>query len=410
MKCILLAVDDRPIKGFNKAPYTMDTMGLPLFAYGIKAVQNAGFPANCLIAKGVEDQLSQGHASALKDFPVSVYSGDLKALDLEENEIVLILDAAVFYLSEALFSRFKTRSLSVGKEPVSYLLGERTAALLVRADLLKKVWSKASPDPKGRRFMTQLTLALQDAVESTYDDTLSDTDALVVDQLYAHHLACEHVRRNKLMQLMAEGVQVRDLQGTFIDETVTIEEGSIIQPNTVIMGTTKIGPACVIGPGARIGNCQIGRGVSVKDSTLDDSVVEDDSTIGPYAYLRPGSHIGKHVKIGDFVEVKNAKIGDYSKVSHLSYIGDGSVGKNVNIGCGVVFVNYDGEKKHLTTVEDNAFIGCNANLVAPVTVKSGAYVAAGSTITEDVASDSLAIARSRQTQKLNWVIDKKKND
>ncbi|MEG2380552.1 MAG: DapH/DapD/GlmU-related protein, partial [Oscillospiraceae bacterium] len=133
-----------------------------------------------------------------------------------------------------------------------------------------------------------------------------------------------------------------------------------------------------------------------------DSTVGKSTNVGPFAYLRPNSHIGNDVKIGDFVEIKNSTIDDGTKVAHLTYVGDAEVGKNVNFGCGTVIVNYDGNKKHRTIIEDNCFIGCNTNLVSPVVIKKGAYTAAGSTITDEVPADSLAIARSRQVVKIDW--------
>src|SRR5690606_31332790 len=146
--------------------------------------------------------------------------------------------------------------------------------------------------------------------------------------------------------------------------------------------------------------------VDIQSSTILESSVSNDSKVGPYAYLRPNSHIGKNVKIGDFVEVKNSTIGDNSKASHLAYIGDAKVGNNVNVGCGVVFVNYNGKIKQETIVGDNAFIGSNSNLVAPVVVKEWGYIAAGSTITDKVDRGHLAIARARQVCKADWVFKK----
>ena len=153
----------------------------------------------------------------------------------------------------------------------------------------------------------------------------------------------------------------------------------------------------------RIENSKIGKGVKIYSSTITESTVDDGCTIGPYAHLRPNSHLGKNIRIGNFVEVKNSTIGDNSKAGHLAYIGDADVGKNVNIGCGVVFVNYNGRSKSRSLVEDNAFIGSNANLVAPVVVKKWGYVAAGSTITEDVGEGCLSIARAKQVNKDGWV-------
>ena len=141
----------------------------------------------------------------------------------------------------------------------------------------------------------------------------------------------------------------------------------------------------------------------MKESTLTDSSVGDYTNVGPYAYVRPGSRIGSHVKIGDFVEVKNAVIGNDTKISHLTYVGDAEVGERVNLGCGVVFVNYDGKNKFKTVVEDDCFVGCNVNLISPVRVEKGAYVAAGSTITKDVPAGALGVARERQTNIEGWV-------
>jgi len=135
---------------------------------------------------------------------------------------------------------------------------------------------------------------------------------------------------------------------------------------------------------------------------LMESIVEEGATIGPFAYIRPNSRIGNNVKIGDFVEIKNATLEEGTKVSHLTYVGDADVGKHVNFGCGTVLVNYDGKNKFRSTIEDDAFIGCNTNLVSPVTVHKGAFIAAGSTITEDIPDNSLAIARARQVNKLGW--------
>ena len=213
----------------------------------------------------------------------------------------------------------------------------------------------------------------------------------------------EKIMRSRINENhMIEGVTIIDPENTYIESSVVIGRDTIIYPGAILEGNTVIGEDCIIGHNTKILNSRIGNLVEIQSSTITDSTVDDNTKIGPYAYLRPNSNIGKNVKIGDFVEVKNSKIGDNSKASHLSYIGDATVGSNVNIGCGVVFVNYDGVNKHKTIVEDNAFVGSNSNLVAPVTVKSNGFVAAGSTITDEVPKDSLAIARSRQVNKEGW--------
>jgi len=195
----------------------------------------------------------------------------------------------------------------------------------------------------------------------------------------------------------------------YIEKYVQIGQDTILQQGTQLKGLTIIGEDCIIGPNADIIDTEIGKHVKVKYSTLIESKIDDQSVIGPYAYLRPKSIVGKDVKIGDFVEVKNSTIGDGTKISHLTYVGDGKIGKNVNLGCGVVFVNYNGLSKGLTEVDDNAFIGCNTNLIAPVKVGKNAYVAAGSTITEDVPDGALAIARERQVNKTDWSNKYQKN-
>ncbi|MGI6706035.1 MAG: bifunctional UDP-N-acetylglucosamine diphosphorylase/glucosamine-1-phosphate N-acetyltransferase GlmU [Clostridia bacterium] len=215
--------------------------------------------------------------------------------------------------------------------------------------------------------------------------------------------AAKAMRERICYEHMINGVTIIDPDHTYIDKDVTIGRDTVVYPGNVLEGRTRIGEDCILYPNNRIRNGLIHHRVEIQSSVILDSEVGEDSTVGPYAYLRPGSKIGKGVRIGDFVEVKNSTIGDGSKVSHLTYVGDGSIGRNCNIGCGVVFVNYDGQKKHRTVVEDNSFIGCNVNLVAPVLVEENAFVAAGSTVTEKVPRDSLCIARCRQTIKDGWV-------
>ncbi len=210
-------------------------------------------------------------------------------------------------------------------------------------------------------------------------------------------------------QIMLSGVTLVMPETIFIEKSVQIGQDTIVEPGTILRGATQIGSQCVIGPNSEIIDSKIQNKVKVMHSKVTESSIDDASAIGPFAYLRPKSRIGKNCKIGDFVEVKNCEIGDDTKVSHLTYVGDGVVGKNVNLGCGVVFVNYDGAKKHLTEIEDNVFVGCNTNLIAPVKVGKGAYIAAGSTITDDVPENALAIARERQVNKTNWSNKYQKN-
>lgn len=221
----------------------------------------------------------------------------------------------------------------------------------------------------------------------------------------------EEIMRRRINEShMVNGVTIIDVNSTYIEADVEIGNDTIVYPGAMLKGKTKIGSSCIIGMNCSITNSTIGDYTEVESSTIIDSTVGENTTVGPYAYLRPNSNIGNNVKIGDFVEVKNAIIEDNSKASHLSYVGDAHVGKDVNIGCGVVFVNYDGKDKFKSVVKDGAFIGSNSNLVAPVTVEEKGYVATGSTITDDVPKASLAIARQRQVIKDGWVEKKDSKD
>lgn len=199
------------------------------------------------------------------------------------------------------------------------------------------------------------------------------------------------------------GVFFVDPERVILSRDAVIGENTIIYPNVIIEGATVIGRGVILHPGTRIRSSRIADFCEIDHAVVLDSQIGESTSVGPFAYIRPDSVIGAHVKIGDFVEVKKTVIGDGTKVSHLTYLGDAEIGAGVNFGCGTVIVNYDGKVKNKTIVEDHAFIGCNTNLVSPVRVGRNAYTAAGSTITEDVPADALAIGRCRQEIKEHWV-------
>lgn len=222
-------------------------------------------------------------------------------------------------------------------------------------------------------------------------------------------LALNDIARYEIIgKWLDEGIEFCCTDGVSIGNNVTIGHGTKIHSGVILRGNTTIGENCNIGNNCIIENTTVGNGVNLNNVQAYESVIEDDVKIGPYVQLRPNSHIKKGAKIGDFVEIKNTTIGEYTAVAHLTYIGDSDVGSNVNFGCGVVTVNYNGDKKFRTVIEDNAFIGCNTNLVAPVRVGKGAYTAAGSTITTDIPDNALAIERGRETIKEGYAEKKLK--
>lgn len=215
------------------------------------------------------------------------------------------------------------------------------------------------------------------------------------------------MRRNINDSLMVSGVDIQCTDGVMIGKDVKIGNSTRILPNTIIIGNTVIGDNCVIGPNTWISDSQIGSDVVLDNCKITDSTVEDGVDCGPFVKVRANSVLKKGVHIGNFVEVKNSIVGEGTKSAHLTYIGDSDVGKNVNFGCGTVTCNYDGKVKSRCTIGDGAFIGCNTNLIAPVKVGDLAYIAAGSTITDDIPEEALSVARAKQVNKEGWVAEKK---
>jgi bifunctional UDP-N-acetylglucosamine pyrophosphorylase / glucosamine-1-phosphate N-acetyltransferase len=217
------------------------------------------------------------------------------------------------------------------------------------------------------------------------------------------------VRQQKNEELMAAGVTIIDPATTYIDSDVEIGPDTVIHPCVFIEQGTTIGAACEIHAGSRIVHSRVGDRVLIRNhSILTDATVADDAAVGPFAHLRPGASLGEKARVGNFVEIKKTTLGAGSKANHLAYLGDATIGDNVNVGAGTITCNYDGVAKHQTVVEDGAFVGSNSTLVAPVTLGRGAYVAAGSAVTEDVPAGALGIGRGRQENKPGWVEKRKK--
>ena len=256
---------------------------------------------------------------------------------------------------------------------------------------------------QGEYYLTDVISLL--AADGQRLDTLPADDPLettgVNDRVQLATAAAELFRR-KAEELMLAGVTIINPASCCIELDVQVGADTIIYPNCQLRGQTSIGSGCVIDSDCLITDSQIGNDCTITKSVLNQATVGDRANIGPFAYLRPGANLAEDVKVGDFAELKNARIGRGSKIPHLSYIGDAEVGENVNIGCGTITCNYDGVNKHLTKIGNNVFVGSNSNLVAPVEVQDDAFIAAGSTITKQVGAGALAVERSPQREIANW--------
>lgn len=261
---------------------------------------------------------------------------------------------------------------------------------------------------QGEYYLTDIINILKaDGEKVTAYQTADVEETVSINDRVALAEAEEVLRKRINQAHMRNGVTIQDPKSTYIEVGVEIAADVTILAGTHLRGQTIIGKGSVIGPDAELTNVRLGEHVTVTRSVIMNSSVDDHSTVGPFAYIRPDSVIGKKVKIGDFVEVKKSTIADGSKVSHLSYIGDAEIGRNVNIGCGSITVNYDGFQKYKTIVKDEAFIGSNVNLIAPIEVGREAFVAAGSTVNRDVPDGAFAIARERQVNKEEFALKMK---
>ena len=216
------------------------------------------------------------------------------------------------------------------------------------------------------------------------------------------------VLQAKRAQLLAQGVVMMDPAAVYVEEQVTVGAGTVLLPGTILRGRTTVGAGCEIGPNTMLTDCTVEDHVRINTAQCEDSRICANCEIGPYTHIRPHCVVGEGSKIGAFVQLKNCNLGAGTKMAHLTYVGDADVGDRVNFGCGTVTCNYDGNAKFRTTIGNDCFVGCNTNLVAPVTLGDGAYTAAGSTVTQDVAADSLVIARSRHVEKAGWAAEHRK--
>ena len=264
------------------------------------------------------------------------------------------------------------------------------------ADLLEVLGELTNNNVQGEYYITDTVALLLNKGKRAGAYLAADADVCLGANdrkglLQLNRIAAERI----LEKHLANGVGFVSTDGVLIGPDVTIGPGSVILPGSILRGSTQVGAGCEIGPNTLLENARVGDETVLNSVQAYDCVIHDHVKMGPFVHIRPNSEILSGVKIGDFVEVKNSTIGEKTAVAHLTYVGDSDVGSNVNFGCGVVTVNYDGAKKHRTVIGDNAFIGCNTNLVAPVKIGNTAYTGAGSTITKDVPDGALAVERGK---------------
>lgn len=366
----------------------------------------AVWTAEAIRKSGIEDICIAGtiKSKEFKSEGIKVFSAEKKlnageALALAKDFINEHKDKAIMIISASVPSILEDSLKSAVKYHKDF---GATAALTVYQEGDNESGAVIGVIAKAAQIMKNIDKA----------ETISD----LVNKAHKISIVCKRLRNSAGVKALSDmlrekilekhilgGVYIPCADGVIIGPDVKIEAGTTILPGTIINGKSEIGKDCFIGPNSFVADSLIGDKVIFKSSFTEKSAVGDGTYVGPFSNLRANTSIGKNVKIGDFVEVKNSNVGDKTSIAHLTYVGDSDVGKNVNFGCGSVTVNYDGKNKHRTTIGDNVFIGCNTNFIAPVKVFSNTYIAAGSTITNDVPENALAIARSRQIIKENWV-------
>jgi len=279
----------------------------------------------------------------------------------------------------------------------------------------RRLWSalaEVRPDnDQGEYYLTDVVAILSRAGATVEAVTVADpSEAQGVNDRKQLAAVAVVQRRRILDRLMEGGVTIVDPASTYIEDTVTIGPDTVVQPQTVIEGATVIGSECVIGAGSHVSGSRLADRVVLKPySIIEEAAIDEDATLGPFCHLRPGCHIGAGAEIGNFAELKKSRVGKKTKIHHVSYMGDATLGERVNVGAGTITCNYDGQRKHPTVIGDGVFVGTNSSLVAPLTIGEGAYVAAGSVITRDVPPGALALERSPQVVKDGWAAKRKSN-
>ncbi|MCI9510429.1 MAG: NTP transferase domain-containing protein [Angelakisella sp.] len=363
----------------------------PLIRWAFDNCQGAGIKRICIFAGADQEEISQGlpeGLSAAKEEDGALCAKAFLA-GHQDTDVLIVPGDAPFLFPEILENalRFHRKQENAATMIAWAACWTRGEALLAALEKLPNGFSADS-----------VWQTIRETGGRTGDyadlDSFAGMRAGTLRQLAEVNRAARDMVLDRLYEA---GVDIPLADGVMIDPRAKIAAGAQILPGTIIKGETAIGAGSVIGPNSWLEDAVLGADCIINATYVLGAVLEDDVQIGPFCRVRPGSHISAGVRIGNFVEVKNANVGPGTKSAHLTYIGDADVGARVNFGCGVCIANYDGVRKHRTIIGDDCFIGCNTNLVAPVTLGDGAYTAAGTTVTQDVPPDALCIGRSRQT-------------
>lgn len=377
ISAIILAKNKETLKNSKKPKVLCEVLMKPMIDWVIKASKDAEIDETCVVA-GENLSCIEAH---LDGSEIKVFTSLQQATESVNKDIIIILSGdKPFFDAETIKS---TLEMHINDGNDMTIISEESIGYCINSESIGKSGLK-----------TGVYASSNENIRLTAD-TGAELNRLN-----------ETMRHLILEKLMNNGVDIPCTDGIIIGPDCKIGCDTKILPNTIICGNVTIGEDCVIGPNSYIENAEIGNGVKFNNGQIRNAKIMNNADIGPFVQVRPDAVIGDNVHLGNFVEVKNSVIDTGTKVSHLTYVGDSDVGKDVNFGCGVVTVNFTGKTKHRTVIKDGAFIGCNTNLVAPVTVGENSYTAAGSTITQDVPDNSLAVARERQINKEGWVKEK----
>ena len=390
---IICLPDDRDATGLKKPLMLQAMSGSPLLSWMVRLMRDSGYTDFLL---SCDDEFRDAALACFPASAVTVTGPEPDAAVLRDflsgaEDQLLVVTAPALLGGRALGG---VEAVAQDAEDTGMLEG--CGCYMVSAESIASVMDAANFDLG--RFSSVLGTELTEADGAM---AISDPGAVADFQSIFKKL------RN--YYLYADGVEIWDVDNCYVGPVAEVAPGAVLMPGTILKGSTTVASGAVIGPNSLLENAHVGEGSTVNASQIYDSTIGQRTNVGPFAYVRPGCTVGDDIKVGDFVELKNSTIGNGTKISHLTYVGDTDLGQRINLGCGTVTVNYDGKSKYRCTVEDDCFIGCNTNMVAPVTIGKGSYVAAGSTITDNVPAGSLAIARERQTNKPGWADQRRKD-